>query len=53
MSGGPKRRWSWSSVAESRQAIMQSIAENAGSHTDAKTMVFSMPVSDVRGLADN
>ena len=41
------------SVSESRQAIMQSIAENTGMHTDAKTVVFSMPVSDVRGLADN
>lgn len=37
---------------ESRQCIMEAIASKAGIQTDAKAIVFSLPVNGVIGLAD-
>lgn len=36
--------------ASEKAKIMQSIIENAGTHTDAGAIVFSLPVSDVAGF---
>jgi hypothetical protein len=35
-----------------KQEIMQSITAKSGLQTEAKTVVFSLPVNDVIGLAD-
>ena len=36
--------------ADKRAAIMQSIMEKAGAHTEAQTVTFSVPLDDAAGL---